>query len=118
MRKLLIAFILCLPWLAYADSQQVYIQLRFSVDTPQGTFSDALYYTQAEFAASTPAQRNAAMAARVQAWRQAILNPPVEPAPDRAELQRRISEIDELRAQQLTRRQALIAACSVRGGCE
>jgi hypothetical protein len=118
LRKLLFLLILCFPLLAFANSQAIFVQLRFSVDTPQGTFTDAIYYTQAEYAASTPAQRNAEMAARVQAWRQAILNPPTPPTPSVDDLQRSIDEIDETREQFLLRRQALLAACRARGGCQ
>jgi hypothetical protein len=102
----------------YADSQNVFIQIRFSVDTPQGTFTDAIYYTQAEFAALPGGAIATEKARRVQAWRQAILNPPTPPTPSTDDLQRSIDEIDETREQFLLRRQALLAACRARGGCQ
>lgn len=60
---------------------QIKIQILFTRTTDSGlVYSDALLYTQDEYAALTPEEITAAEDARFQAWQDFIANPPT-PAP-------------------------------------
>lgn len=50
--RILAALLICITCLstAFAADESIYIQVRFSEKTKYGTFSDALYYTQDEYA--------------------------------------------------------------------
>lgn len=54
--------------MAVPNKEEIVVQYRFTYNTPQGTFVDAINYTQTEFAASTQTSRRAAATVRVQAW--------------------------------------------------
>lgn len=47
---------------------ETFIQVRFNEDTKYGNYSDALYFTQDQYALLTPEDINALAQARVDAW--------------------------------------------------
>lgn len=95
MRYLFFSLLLCGVMLSctrvWADSQTTMVQVRFSVDTAHGTYTDALYYA----VGSVPAQAviNAAKTARVLAWLKAVTNQvPPDELPQQA-LQDRLADL-------------------------
>lgn len=79
----------------HADSQSTMVQVRFTIDTPQGTFTDALLYTQAAFAAVTQKDIDTAIIARKDAWVFAITHPVPPPVYTKDELQGQADDIDK-----------------------
>lgn len=62
--------------MATPDVEDIFVQYQFRFDTVQGPFSDAINYTQAQFAGVTIAQRRAAATARRDAWLALVVAPP------------------------------------------
>ena len=58
---------------------QIMVQVRFFIDSAQGRFQDALWFTQGEYAATTPDQIAAMKQARFDNWVNLITNPPAPP---------------------------------------
>lgn len=79
---------------------EIKIQVRFTEQTAIGSFSDALYFTEDEWASVDPKTVEEMKAARVANWMQAVQNPPPPYVPTKAdleaeklELQARIDEV-------------------------
>lgn len=82
-------------------SEQVFIQVRFKESTVVGEYSDALYFTQAEYASKQQSEIDSLKQARTTNWVNVVKNPPpfVEPTKaelqaQKAELQKQIAELD------------------------
>lgn len=78
MRKLLFLLLALLPALAFADSQEVNVQVKFSVDTPQGVYTDALYFKSADYAALSQKDIDQMKQDRVTKWQESVKNAPVQ----------------------------------------
>ena len=95
-------------------SEQVKIQIRFSVDTAYGQYNDALYFTQEDYATKTQAEIDALKQQRVDNWIYNITHPVpyVEPTAKqltdyRIELLNQVQEVenklvDKLTAEEIT----------------
>lgn len=59
-------------------SEQVFVQIRFTVQTEYGEYSDALYYSLNDYDLTSQEDIENAKQARVDAWVSYILNPPQE----------------------------------------
>ena len=59
------------------SQQTVMIQVRFTEDTSVGQYSDALYYSQTDYANIKQADIDSEKLKRVSNWVEAITNPPV-----------------------------------------
>ena len=95
MRQLIFVFIVLLFCSsAEAATQTVKVQVAFSEDTEFGTYSDALYYTLAEFQKLKQEDIDAQIAARVQKYIDAVKNaaPPLELTKD--QLQEAVAAIE------------------------
>lgn len=62
-----------------ADTETNIRQFRFTFDTAFGVFSDAINYTEAEWQASTVAERRQAARARRDAWLARMTTPTARP---------------------------------------
>lgn len=80
--------------------ETVRIQVLFTEDTPKGPYTDALYFTQAEYAATPRKTIDDAKAARVTAWKAIIDAPPIELT--KADIQKQIDNVDQMKADLLT----------------
>ena len=63
-------------------TEEIKVQIKFTEDTPYGTFSDTLYFTEAEYAAITKPEIKAMKQARTDAWLDQIA-PPLSQLKDR-----------------------------------
>jgi len=70
------------------------IQVRFSEQTKYGTFTDALYFTQAEYDAISPEDINAQIQDRVANYIAAVEAPGQDVQPSKAELQAAKAELE------------------------
>ena len=92
-KSLAVCFVMLLCTSAFAQrvGWEPYIQVRIRVDTPQGSFNDAIYLSPAEYQAFTVAQINAAVQKRVDNWVAIQEHPPVPVEPSISEY---VEEID------------------------
>ena len=70
------------------------IQVRFSEQTKYGTFTDALYFTQEEYAAISPEDINAQIQDRVANYIATVEAPGQNVQPSKAELQAAKAELE------------------------
>ena len=68
-------------------STQVRIQVLFTENTPVGQYTDAIYFTEAEYAAKSPSDIEALKQIRIDNWVRRINNPPIKKEPTKEELQ-------------------------------
>ena len=101
--KPLLILLLAVP--AFADD--VFIQVRFKIVSGIYEYQDALYFTEAAYAATKPEDIEAMKQARFDAWLKTVQNPPpvVEPTKaelevQAAELQRQLDEVNAKIAEQ------------------
>ena len=79
---------------------QILIQVRFTENAAKGTYSDALYFTQEEYATKSEADIQALKDARVAAFEAIVKAPAVEPTKEQLELeasdlQSRLDEVNQ-----------------------
>ena len=75
-------------------SDIVKIQLSFSEETKHGHYSDALYFTEEEWAKVDPKELDTIKQARVAKWVDYLDNPPVPAEPTKEELQAMLVEFE------------------------
>ncbi len=69
--------------------EQIFIQIRFSVDTEVGNYSDALYFTEPEYFSKTRADIDALKQQRINNFVTLVKTPaPIVPDPTKEELQK------------------------------
>ncbi len=78
-----------------ASEEKVLVQVRFREDTAFGEYSDALYYTQAEYAVMKEKEITAAKQERVSKWVASMQNPGTEVEPTKEELEAEKAELQE-----------------------
>lgn len=79
MKKFLILLVLFSPSVCLAADQKVKIQIVFTEETKNGTFQDALYFTQDEYAKLKQEDIDAMIKQRVDEHNAMVDNPPPEP---------------------------------------
>lgn len=80
---------------------EVNIQVRFSRQTEDGvTFTDALYFTPADYEALTEGEIEALEDERFQRWQEVVSSPSPEPsaADQLADIEQQIAQLEELKA--------------------
>jgi hypothetical protein len=84
------------------------IQVRFTITEDGKTYSDALYFTEAEHAAATTKQIEDAQVARFNQWKAVVTAPPKEPTDEEKQ-----AEVDTL-VEEKARIESRIAELSVK----
>lgn len=87
--------------------EQVRVQVLFTEQTKHGEFTDALYFTPAEYAAMNKASIDQLKQERVDKHVEAIDKAPLRPGPTKAEIQ---AELDSLDAEKVQLQSALLNA--------
>jgi len=85
--------------------QTVMVQVKFTEETPQGRFCDALYLTPEQYASMSQQDVDALKAERVNNWKAVVTAVPVEVVKTQEDIEAEIKAIDE-QIVQLDQRQA------------
>lgn len=89
--------------------EQVLIQVRYSMPTDYGDYSDAIYYTPDQWKNIKQDDIDAEKQKRVNAYLDVVHNPPIVKEPTKEDLERDIAVIDKQKAELQSKLDALIA---------
>ena len=88
---------------------EIKVQVNFTADTIYGSYGDALYFTELEWASTIPTQVEAMKQARIDKWVAYMASVTSPPLPTKEELQKRVAGIEETIAERESRRLELLA---------